>query len=167
MTDELTIAPAPALDAAIAVEQPGVAPRRTWQRFVVAFLVGLIAALALGAGALYAFDRTYEGRVLPGVRVGGVDLSGLAPDQARATLTEQFARFGKGEAILAGGGHEMAIPYDKISRRPDVEAMVAEAMAVGRAGNAVERAILDARTAIRGVELVPRVLLDEAKLARY
>jgi vancomycin resistance protein YoaR len=167
MTDELTIAPAPALDADIAVEQSGVTPRRTWRRFVVAFLVGLIAAVALGAGALYAFDRTYEGRVLPGVRVGGVDLSGLAPDQARATLTEQFARFGEGEAILVGGGHEMAIPYDKISRRPDVDAMVAEAMAVGRAGNAVERAILDARTAIRGVELVPRVLLDEAKLARY
>jgi vancomycin resistance protein YoaR len=168
MTDELTIAPAPALDADIAVEQPGAsARRRTWQRFVVAFLVGLIAALAIGAGALYAFDRTYEGRVLPGVRVGGVDLSGMAPSQARTTLTEAFASFGEGQAILVGGGHEMAIPYAKISRRPDVDAMVAEAMTVGRSGNAVERAILDARTAIRGVDLVPRVLLDEAKLARY
>ena len=167
MTDELTIAPAPTLDAEIAVEQIGAPRRRTWQRFAVAFLVGLIAALAIGAGALYAFDRTYEGRVLPGVRVGGIDLSGLAPDQARSTLTEQFASFADGEAILVGGGHEMAIPYDKIGRRPDVDAMVAEAMAVGRSGNAVERAILDARTAIRGVDLVPRVLLDEAKLARY
>ena len=45
-------------------------------RFGVAFLIGLIATLGLGAGALYAYDQQYTGRVLPGVTVGGVDLSG-------------------------------------------------------------------------------------------
>jgi vancomycin resistance protein YoaR len=167
MTDELTISPAPALDADPAVEAIGVPRWRTWQRFAVAFMVGLIAALGIGAGALYAFDKQYEGRVLPGVSVGGLELSGLTPELARERLGEQFSRFADGQAILVGGGLEMAIPYAKISRRPDIESMVAEAMAVGRSGNAVERAIIDARTAIRGVDLTPRVLIDEAKLARY
>jgi vancomycin resistance protein YoaR len=45
--------------------------------------------------------------------------------------------------------------------------MVAEAMAVGRSGNPVERVILDARTAVRGVDLVPLLLFDEGRLARY
>jgi vancomycin resistance protein YoaR len=40
-------------------------------------------------------------------------------------------------------------------------------MAVGRNGNAVERVILDARTAVRGVDLAPVLLFDQARLARY
>ena len=69
---------------AVVVDAPVVAPRRTSSaalRFGVAFLVGLIAAMALGAGALYAYDQQYVGRVLPGVSVGDVDLSG--PDRSR------------------------------------------------------------------------------------
>ena len=45
------------------------APRRKSSaalRFGVAFLIGLIAAMALGVGALYAYDQQYVGRVLPG-----------------------------------------------------------------------------------------------------
>ena len=42
----------------------------------MAFFAGLIAATALGAGALYAYDQQYTGRIVPGVRIGNVDLSG-------------------------------------------------------------------------------------------
>ena len=31
-------------------------------RFATAFLVGLILAMALGVGALYAYDQQYQGR---------------------------------------------------------------------------------------------------------
>lgn len=163
MTDELMTAPA--ADALVApVSLPR---RRTWLRFVAAFLIGALAATGIGAGALYAFDRQYDGRILPGVRVGGVDVSGLTPAEASARLGEAFAPYGEGRVVLTAPDLEMAIPYAKFDRRPDLEAMVAEAMAVGRAGNPVERAILDARTALRGVELQPRVLLDETRLARW
>ena len=163
MTDELMTAP-----ASEAVIGPVGVSRRTVVRFAAAFLAGLLAATAIGAGALYAFDRQYEGRILPGVRVGGVDVSGLSPAEASARLGEAFASFGEGQIVLTAPGRDpMTIPYAKLDRRPDVEAMVAEAMATGRAGNPVERAILDARTAIKGVDLVPRVLFDEVRLERY
>ncbi len=166
MTDELTISPAPAVDADLVFE-PAATPRhRTWRRFLVAFLIGLIAALAIGAGALYAFDSQYAGRILPGVRVGAVDLSGLTPAEASSRLGDAYAEFGVGRAVLVGGGRELAIDYAKIGRRADIDTMVAEAMAVGRSGNALERAILDARTALRGVDLAPRVVFDEALLER-
>src|SRR5512134_3331618 len=163
MTDELMTAPAPdALVAPVALPR-----RRTWARFVAAFLIGLVAATGIGAGALYAFDRQFDGKVLPGVRVGGVDLSGLSPAEARDRLATSFASLGEGRAVLTGAGLEMAIDYEDIKRRPDLDAMIGEAMAVGRSGNAVERAILDARTALRGVDLEPRVAFDAARLARF
>ena len=141
--------------------------QRSRARFVVAFVVGLIAALAIGVSALYAFDRQYTGRVLPGVSVGGIDLSGMTPAEATSRLEEAYASFSQGKAVLTSGKLEMAIDYADIDRRPDLEGMVDEAMGVGRSGGTVERVILDARTALRGHDIAPRVLFDEARLARY
>jgi vancomycin resistance protein YoaR len=134
-------------------------------RFVAAFAAGLLAVLALGATALYAFDRQYDGRILPGVHVGSVDLSGLTPDSARSRLGAAYATAGEGELVLTAGARTVRIPYADIGRRIDVDALVAEAAATGRSGSAFDRLIGNARTALRGVDLDPRVLIDEAALA--
>ena len=84
--------PSPVVVDGIGHASTGQAPRRrasALARFGVAFLIGLIAAMALGVGALYAYDQQYVGRVLPGVNVGGVDLSGLTEAEASATLAER------------------------------------------------------------------------------
>jgi vancomycin resistance protein YoaR len=151
----------------VAIQPLELSRRRLPARFFVAFIIGLFAALAVGASALYAFDRQYTGRILPGVSVGGIDLSGMTPAEATTRLEQAYGSFGEGRAVVTSGDLEMAIDYADINRRPDLEGMVAEAMEVGRSGNAVERIILDARTAIRGVDIAPRVLFDEARLARY
>ena len=146
----------------------GERPRhRTRTRFAVAFLISLLIGLTAGGGALYALDINYTGRVLPGVAVGGVSLAGLTAVEAAARLREAYGHFSKGTAIVAGGGYEMPIDYADVGRRPDIDRMVAQAMAIGRGGNAVERVILHARTAVRGVDLEPLVTYDSAKLARY
>ena len=129
-------------------------------RFGVAFLVGLMVALLVGVGAIYAYDQQYVGRVLPGVRVGSVDLSGLDPVIAADRLRAEYAALSEGEIVLDGPDGPITVSYEAVGRRADVEAMIADAMAVGRAGNPVERAIADARTALRGVTLVPRVTFD-------
>lgn len=134
-------------------------------RFLMAFLVGLFAVLLIGAGALYAFDRQYEGRILPGIRVGSVDLSGLTPEAARGRLGAAYAPAGAGELVLTAGNRTIRISYADVGRRVDVDALVADAAAIGRSGSAIERVIGNARTALRGVELQPRMLVDETALA--
>jgi len=134
-------------------------------RFVAAFAAGLLAVLALGATALYAFDRQYDGRILPGVHVGSVDLSGLTPDSARSRLGAAYAPAGEGELVLTAGDRTVSIPYADVGRRIDVDGLVADAAAIGRSGSAFDRLIGNARTALRGVDLDPRVLIDEAALA--
>jgi vancomycin resistance protein YoaR len=152
------------------LDLPGATERRRPSarfRFAVAFLASLIAALALGAGALFAYDQQYAGRVLPGVSVGRVDLSGLAPGVAATELERAFASFGEGEIVLRSTAGELAIAFAEVGRRADVETMLAAALAVGRSGNLVENAISDARTAMRGVKLEPRVTFDpDAVVAR-
>ncbi len=136
-------------------------------RFFVAFLLSVFVGLIVGAGALYAFDRNYTGRILPGVSVGGIDLAGLSPAEATARLESSFASWREGRAVLTSGDVEIPIGYANIDRRPDTEGMVAEAMAIGRSGSAVERIIIDARTAVRGVDIAPRVVFDKAHVAVF
>jgi vancomycin resistance protein YoaR len=149
----------------IALETTPPRSRRTRLRFAVAFLVGLVATLALGAGALYAFDQQYAGRILPGVRIGSVDLSGLEPVSAADRLQAEYAYLGEGELVLSGPDGTTTVSYAAIGRGPDVEAMVAEAMAIGRDGGPVERVLADARTALRGATVQPRVTFDPDALA--
>jgi vancomycin resistance protein YoaR len=129
-------------------------------RFALAFAVGLLVALGLGLGAMLWYDAQYAGRVLPGVSVGAVDLSGLTPEAARTSLEAEYAALSDGEIVLNGPDGAIVVPYASLGRRADVDAMVADALAVGRAGNPIERMLADARTAIRGVSLEPRVTFD-------
>jgi vancomycin resistance protein YoaR len=140
--------------------------RRSGARFLIAFLAGVIAVLALGAGGLYAFDRQFEGRVLPGVRVGGVDLSGLAPADARSRIAAAYPDVASGELVLSAGSRRTVVSYADIDRRIDLDGLVDDALAAGRAGAGLERVIGNARTALQGVTIEPRVLFDADELAR-
>jgi vancomycin resistance protein YoaR len=146
-----------------AIDLPGRGP---WFRFGLAFLVGILVVLAAGTAALVAYEQAYAGRVLPGVRVGAVDLSGLDPTAAAARLAAAYAPLGGGEIVFVADGQESRLPLAQVGREADVEAMVAAAMALGRSGSPLERAILEARTAIGGVELPPLVRFDDGAFER-
>jgi vancomycin resistance protein YoaR len=134
-------------------------------RFLVAFLAGAVLVVVLGGGALYAYGQQYTGRVLPGVTVGGTDLSGLSAVEARTALAEAYRGLGAGAIRLNGPDGEVVIGYDEIGRAPDVDGMVAEAMAVGRRGEPVADLLGAPQTALRGVTIEPSMRYDEAALA--
>ena len=129
-------------------------------RFAVAFLVGLVLALGLGTGALYAYDQQYAGRILPGVAVGDVNLSGLTPDDARAALEGAYRGYADGRIVLTGPDGPTVITYAEIGRGLEMDQLITEALAVGRDGSPVDRAVANARTALRGVRLAPRITFD-------
>jgi len=147
--------------------EPTARPRRSsiGLRFGVAFLIGILITLGLGVGVMYAYDQQYAGRVLPGVSVAGVDLSGLTDVEARATIDDAFGAYADGRIVIEGPDGTMAITYAEIGRRFDTDAVVREAFAVGRTGTPVDRAVTSARIALRGVDLAPRIRFDAQLLA--
>ncbi len=136
-----------------------------WFRFGLAAILGLAIALLLGLGGLYAYDQLYAGKVLPGVSVGSVDMSGLTPDAARAELSRVYGSLSDGRIVVAGPDGEQVITYAEIGRAPAVEALLDAAMAVGRRGSPLDRMIADVRTAMRGVALEPTVTFDADEVA--
>lgn len=151
-------------DALEQISEPG--RSSPWLRFGLAFVLGLGAVLLMGAAAFYAYEQQFAGRILPGVRVGSVDLSGLTPEAARADLQRAFGSLSEGRIVLSGIEEAQVITYAEVGRGPDIDGLVATALAVGRAGSPLDRAVADVRTALRGVALEPASAFDGEALAQ-
>lgn len=134
--------------------------RRTLGRFLVAFAVGAAVAAAIVVVGVYAFESRFQGRILPGVHVGAVDLSDLDRATAAQRLRDAFSGLSSGTIELAGPEGPITISYADAGRAPDIEAMLDDAFATGRPAAPLDRALAEARTVLRGVELSPRVAID-------
>jgi vancomycin resistance protein YoaR len=150
-------------------EPPTKRPRRRRSlalRFTVAFVLGLLLAVGLGAGALYAWGQQYQGLVLPGVRIGSTELGGLTPEQAAAAIDRAYAGLASGEIALTDpDGDVTTISYAQVGRGPDTAALVAAAMAAGHHGEPLASLIAGPQAAIHGVTLDSAVAYDRDKLS--
>src|SRR5258705_5875689 len=91
---------------------PARTAHRFLPRFIAAFFLGLLAVLSIGVGALYAWGQQYDGRVLPGVRVGSIELGGLTHQQAEAQIASAYGWLANGQIILTGpDGQKATIGY--------------------------------------------------------
>ena len=151
-----------------ASEEPPARPRRRRSlvlRFGVAFVMGFVLAVGVGAGALYAWGHQYEGLVLPGVRVGSTELGGLSREQAAAAIETAYGALGAGEIALTGpDGQVSTISYHYVGRGPDMAALVDAALAAGHQGQGIANLIGEPATAIHGVTLDPAVTYDHHQL---
>ncbi|OGO59140.1 MAG: hypothetical protein A2V85_07185, partial [Chloroflexi bacterium RBG_16_72_14] len=160
---------AQASEAGPAVGEPTARPRRRRSlalRFGVSFVLGLLLAAGIGAGALYAWGQLYDGRVLPGVRVGSTELGGLTREQAKAEIANAFGWLGTGQIELTGpDGQVTRISYADVGRAPDTTALLDAALAAGRQGQPLANLIGAPRAAIHGVTLDSAVVYDRDRLA--
>jgi vancomycin resistance protein YoaR len=96
-------------------------------------LAGLLV-LVLAAGLLAAQELTAAGRVRRGVRVGGVDLSGLTRAAATDRLLAAAGPIQSSPLALQAGPATLRLPRSRAGVELDVQASVAAAMEVGRRG---------------------------------
>ena len=133
--------------------------------FALAFAVGAIACLAvLAAVAVAAFSAT-SGRVVPGVRLGSLDLSGLSRDQVIARLNVTYAYLGQGEVTVTTPTGAATITYQQLGRGPDVAFMADETMRIGHSGNPIGDAINMLKTAVNGQTVPVVVHIDPTAVA--
>jgi vancomycin resistance protein YoaR len=97
-------------------------------------LLVVLLAVAVAAGLVAVDGLAAAGRVRRGVRVGGVDLSGLTPAAAEARLAAAAGPIEARPVVLAAGEATLRLPRSRAGLQLDVDATVAAALAVGRRG---------------------------------
>jgi vancomycin resistance protein YoaR len=157
------------LAAAVTEGGPPAPPRRRPSlalAFGVSFLLAFLLAVGAGVGAVYAWSQQYDGRILPGVRVGSTELGGLSREQAAAKIANAYGSLTTGQITLTGPeGQVTTITYADVGRGPDTSALVDAALAAGREGGPLAVLIAGPRAAINGVTLDSAVAYDHDKLA--
>jgi vancomycin resistance protein YoaR len=96
-------------------------------------LAGLLV-VALVCGLLAADTLAAAGRIRRGVRVGGIELSGLTRGAAGVRLLAAAASIDASPVALEAGGASLRLARSRAGLELDVEASVTAAMAAGRRG---------------------------------
>ncbi len=122
-----------------------------------AALVGLLATLAVALllviGASLAVELISRGAIMPRVSVAGVDLGGLTRSEAADRLDAALPSLSSGTATVVVDGQPMSVPYARIGRGYETDAMLDAALGVAREGNPLADGIARLRTLARGTSI--------------
>jgi vancomycin resistance protein YoaR len=131
---------------------------------------GLLAAAVFLASLivlLIGSRLAYSGRALPGVYVGGVDVSGLSAPEIEITLGQQLAYPQSGRLVLRDGSNAWAASPAELGTILDAPTMAEQALAVGRSGDPWLQAGEQIGAWFRGSPLPPVLILDERTTTSY
>src|SRR5918992_3832214 len=121
---------------------------------LIAAVLGVL--LLAGAGAVYAYDQSRSDQIGEGVRIGGVDVSGLSPEQARAKLRRAVLDPLSRPVVVRALGKRYRLTPEQAAVTVDVEGSVEAALERSREGNVLVRTW----RGIRGERLDEEVELD-------
>jgi vancomycin resistance protein YoaR len=130
-------------------------------RIPILFISGCVLLAAVLVGLLALFQVQYNDKMLPGLSVYGVNLSGLTREQAKQALTPAFTydkeavfTFRHGDQFWQASAGELGITFD-------VEATLDEAFATGHSGSVVNDLGAQASIWLNGRSLAPIVRYDQ------
>jgi vancomycin resistance protein YoaR len=116
--------------------------RTPGQRFlalVPRMVLGLTAVLLVLAIGLFAFRALYSDRIYPTVVVGDVNVGGLTPAEASQRLTARANQLETSTISFSYGDQVWTPTLSEIGASMDLQSSLAEAHALGRTGDAVQR----------------------------
>ena len=109
------------------------------QRSFIVLAIAIVV-LVVGAVGVYAYDKSKEDVIAKGVTAGGIDLSGMHPDEARQTLRRELGRPLRKAVIVKYAGKRYKLSARRAHVRINTEEMVQQAIHVSRKGNLISRA---------------------------
>lgn len=124
------------------------ARRSGWRRFIprpktalIAALIALpLAAVAGVAYATYDYSEKYEGRILPGATIAGVDVGGLSEQGAYAAVKAAIRPQLRRQVVVTWGDRTWKTTPKQLGARSDAAAAVDQALAASGEVSMVDKA---------------------------
>lgn len=145
---------------------------QTQLKFIL--IVSVILAIIASLVAIVAVESRNTDRIVSGVSVGGVDLSGLTMGEALVRLNQDLAYPNQGHIVLTDGNNQWAFTPEQLGLSLNTIASIDQAFRVGRQSSAIANLSAQFRASQRGVELEPETIYDQRQaylrlqeIARY
>lgn len=138
---------------------------RVSARFATGFALGFLGAMFVLGAIVFGIWRAYDGKVMPGVRAGTVDLSGLTREEAIGKLDSEYDSLGDGQVVVTTPLGQGTITYREAGRAPDSAAMADVALAIGRSNDPIASFGSTIQTLAAGAHVPVIVKVDPSALA--
>lgn len=133
----------------------------------IALLGGIFLFTLLMGIVPVGYSMAYSGKIYPGVSVGGIDLSGLATNQAADLLAQRLDYPQRGRLVFQEGSNLWAASPSQLGVSLDAKTSAAAAYSVGRSGGLLSSLTTQFRAWYRGVDIPPLLTLDERTAQNY
>lgn len=97
-------------------------------------ILGLVALLALGAVAGYAYDSSRKDTIADGVTIAGVDVGGMDEAEAKRAVSRQLLGPLRHSLRVGYDGEHWTLPGERLKVHADLDAAVEEALTESRDG---------------------------------
>lgn len=132
-------------------------------------VVGTALAITIAIGLVFSlgFQMAYFGRIMPGVRMAGMDLSGVGRNEAVALLSQQLTYPLTGHVTLKYGDRSWTFTPAELGLHLDAEASANSAYGFGRSLWPWENIAQKIQLMEYGADLSPRLIFNgqEAQIA--
>lgn len=142
---------------------PRTRARRLWMALIIVVLLAVIAV----SGALYAFDRSYAGKIYPNVTIRGVAVGELTADEASQALQQRFAPFLAQPVTLTYGEQTWTPTLAELGVRLEIAEAVDGAYSAGRRNGFFENTREVAAVWENGLELPLHLTIDQTVIQQY
>jgi len=130
-------------------------------QFLLAILGGLALFIILAVGILIGYDRMYAGRIYPGVRMAGTDLTGLTVEEASQLISQRMTFPVTGKIVFQEGSRVWVASPSEIGLYLDPLSSARQAFEYGRQGGVFQRIFSKFRAWYFGESLSPLLVYDE------
>jgi hypothetical protein len=133
----------------------------------IALSAGLVLFLVLLVGSMVAFDMSNAGKILPGVSIAGIDLSGLTPEEASSQVSQGIAYPTEGRIAFQEGSNVWVAKPGELGLFLDPQTSALAAYEKGRQGDILARLSARFQAWYSGVDIPPLMVFDERIAQRY
>ena len=130
-------------------------------QLTTALVTGVILALLTILTISGAFQLWFSGRILPGVSVAGVDLSGLDPTEASLKIYQGIQFPGAGKILFRDGEKNWLTSPAELGLMINVGESVQAAFKLGRSGNLIDRLSSQVRSFRGGMDIPVMIMFDQ------
>lgn len=132
--------------------------------------IGVIAVILGGTGAyVYSTNKlvnSWSNKIYPSVVVNGVDVGGKTKEEAKLLLNDNmYEKVNEKKLILKADGKEVAIEYNKINPKLDIDGAINKAFSYGKDENLISKSKLIKKGVHSNVEL--KFTYDDKVLKEY
>ncbi|MHB1125428.1 MAG: VanW family protein [Bacillota bacterium] len=121
----------------------------------------ILVTLFLYGCSLWSAPRS----ILTGVSIAGVDVGGLSREEAKKRLALWLDDFGSRPMTFITHGEERVVELRQLGVSADLDNTLDQAESIGRRGTLINRAREMWQAYRRGVDITPKILVDESKAA--